>query len=131
MKGASRRSWRAGNRKFLLQLMKILLNHNISTFNEEHFQQEFGVAMGSPPVPPYANIFTARKMFNKIRSLASNSIQLLKRFLDDLFPIFNGTTKDLHIFCNEINQIRPTIKFTMNHTSLTNEPDENRCPCPH
>jgi hypothetical protein len=30
----------------------------------------------------------------------------------------------------KINQIHPTIKFTMSHTSLDHEPKEDRCDCP-
>ena len=114
---------------FLVTLMEILLKHNIFTFNEQHFRQEVGSAMGSPPVPSYANIFMARKIDDKIRTLAGSSLVLLKRFLDDLFLIFNGSSKDLHIFFDEINLIHPTIKFTMNHTSLPQETDDNRCSC--
>ena len=30
---------------------------------------------------------------------------------------------------DEINQIHPTLKFTMEHTSSENEPEEDRCDC--
>ena len=113
----------------ILKLMEILLKHNIFTFDEQHFRQEVGAAMGSPPVPSYANIFMAGKIDTKIMEASKNSIQLMKRFLDDLFIIFNGSTKELHTFFTEINQIHPTIKFTMNHTSLSYESESDRCSC--
>ena len=55
--------------------------------------------------------------------------KILKRFLDDLFQVFNGTTKQLHQIYEEINSIHPTLKFTMEHTSIENEPQEDRCAC--
>ena len=55
--------------------------------------------------------------------------KILKRFLDDLFQIYEGTTKQLHQIYDEINQLHPTLKFTMEHTSIPNEPKEDRCDC--
>jgi hypothetical protein len=59
--------------------------------------------MGTKPVPSYADIFMARSIDKKIISLAqkhgfNNKSPLIKfkRFLDDIFPIFQGTSKELH-----------------------------------
>ena len=46
-----------------------------------------------------------------------------KRFLDDLFMIFNGTTKNLNELFKELNDEHPTLKFTMQHTSPSSESD--------
>ena len=54
---------------------------------------------------------------------------MLKRFLDDIFSIFLGTTKDLHKLLEEIKKIHKSIKFTMNHTTIEGEPIESRCSC--
>ena len=37
------------------------------------------------------------------------------------------TTKQLHQFFEEINQIHPTKRFTISHTMITNEPDYDKC----
>ena len=120
----------------ILQLMEVLLNYNIFTFNEETYLQLIGAAMGSPPVPSYANIFMAGNIDPQIQNIAkkydtgnTKSIDLIKRFLDDIFLIFNGTTKDLHSFFSDLNKIHPTIKFTINHTSNPYENSEERCDC--
>ena len=55
---------------------------------------------------------------------------LLKRFLDDLFSLFFGTTKNLHKLLDKINFINPNIKFTMEHTSVDGESNEDNCDCP-
>ena len=54
----------------------------------------------------------------------------MKRFLDDIFQIFCGSTRQLHNFIEEINKIHPNIKFTMTHTTPDNEPFPSRCSCP-
>ena len=121
---------------YILQLMEIILKYNIFTFNQDHFVQEIGAAMGSPPVPSYANIFMATKIDPQIQNIAKNfkesngdALKLFKRYLDDFFFIFRGSTKNLHLFFNEVNQIHPTIKMTINHTTPQSEIEEDRCSC--
>ena len=38
-------------------------------FNSEYYRHQIGAAMGSPPVPPYANIFMAKKIDPKISEI--------------------------------------------------------------
>ena len=45
---------------FIIKLMDIILNHNIFEFHDGLWKQKVGAAMGSPPVPRYANIFMAK-----------------------------------------------------------------------
>ena len=119
--------------EFIMQLMNIILNNNIFEFHETHWKQEIGAAMGGKPIPDYANIFMA-KFDKKIRKLAEKTdiytLAFLKRFLDDFFLLFFGYSKMFHKMFDEINKIHPSIKLTMNHTSIQNEPIEDRCDCP-
>ena len=116
--------------------MEILLKHNVFTFQDEHYIQDIGAPMGSSPVPDYANIFMDRNIDREIEKLSekyntdgSTALKLLKRFLDDIFMIFCGSTKDLHRFFSEINQINPTIQLTMTHTSISDEESSEQCEC--
>ena len=54
---------------FLVRLMEIILRQNIFEFHNQLWRQEIGAAMGSPPVPLYANICMA-DIGETIRSLA-------------------------------------------------------------
>ena len=90
--------------------------------------------MGSRPAPPYANLFMARKIYKYILKLINKyyknrnmKLLLFKRFLDDLFFIFSGSTKTLHLFVEEVNRIHPNIQFTMEHTTIPNEVDPCDC----
>ena len=100
------------------------------------YRQEIGTSMGSKPAPDYSNIFMARKIDPFIKLIARKytdrnvDLKILKRFLDDIFTIFLGTTKNLHKFIEEINKIHPAIKFTMAHTSVLEEDISDRCSCP-
>ena len=51
------------------------------------------------------------------------------RFHLNAFLLFVGSTRELHQMLSQINQINPTIQLTMNHTSIENEPIEDKCDC--
>jgi hypothetical protein len=56
-------------------------------------------------------------------------IKFMKRFLDDIFLIFTGSTVNLHKFFEELNTLHPTIKFTMSHTTPRSELQAQSCEC--
>ena len=92
--------------------------------------------MGSKPAPPYANIFLARKIDKQIWDIAmklsqnsNDKLLFLKRFLDDLFLIYTGETKNLHYFLEEVNKIHPNMTFTMEHTTPQSESEKSQCKC--
>ena len=117
---------------FLKQLMKLILENNLFSFHDGIFRQEIGGAMGSPPVPPYANNYMARKIdprIEEVATLSAGELKLLKRFLDDLFLVFKGTSKELHNLFEQINQINPAIQFTMVHTENKTEAIDQKCSC--
>ena len=100
--------------------MELILKNNIFEFNEDLFKQLIGAAMGTPPAPSYANTM-AQIIYEKITETNQKSaLKLLKRFLDDIFQIFIGTSKQLHEFFVDINEIHPTLMFTMTHTKAQN-----------
>ena len=100
------------------------------------FKQLIGTAMGCRPAPDYANIFMAT-IDKQILDLALQptfqnlKIKFYKRFLDDIFIIINSTTTKLHDFLNAINNIHPSVKFTMQHTTPYNLECEDcdKCDC--
>ena len=49
--------------------------------------------------------------------------------MDDFFKIFKGTTKELHKFFEEMNEIHPNLKFTFDLTTPQQEAEEDRCDC--
>ena len=119
--------------EFIAKMMEIILKHNLFEFHSQIWRQIFGTAMGIHPAPDYANIYLNRRIDRKIKKLfqkyGQNKLSLFLRFLDDIFSIFIGTTKELHSLFNEINNIHPTLKFTLAHTAVETEEAEDRCSC--
>ena len=87
---------------FIIRMLDITLKYNIFEFDENLYKQEIGTAMWSCPAPSYANIFMARRIDEQIKHIiklySENDIQItiLKRFLDDIFTIYIGSTKNIH-----------------------------------
>ena len=124
--------------EFIVRLLELTLEYNIFEFSEQLFRQIIGAAMGSRSSPSYADIFMARRIDCQIKKLiqifetnADLTLKFFKRFLDDLFFIFTGSTQILHTFFNEVNNIHPSIKLTMTHTTLKNEQHSCECPQKH
>ena len=96
----------------VIDILSLILNKNSFTFNNEHFVQIHGTAMGSPMAPTYANIFMAileRKLLNE----APQGLIPIEwiRFIDDIFAIWTHGIEKLQIFLSYINNFHPTIKF--------------------
>ena len=121
---------------FIIRLLEIVLKYNIFEFNSELFLQLIGTAMGTRPAVSYANIFMARRIDQQILDLAeqlgagTSPILCFKRFLDDIFMIYTGSVENLHKFLEELNNLHPTIKFTMNHTMPPSPTSDNPTPPP-
>ena len=99
-------------RQSVIDILSLILNKNSFTFNNEHFLQIHGTAMGSPMAPTYANIFMAileRKLLNE----APQGLIPIEwiRFIDDIFAIWTHGIEKLQIFLSYINNFHPTIKF--------------------
>ena len=96
-------------------LERNLKNNNLS-FIDRHFVQLVGTAMGTKAAPPYANFFMDCHE-ETIREAFICAIPFWKRFIDDIFMIFLGTTKQLQSMKDFMNNLQPTIKFTFKHST--------------
>ena len=83
---------------------------------DRHFLQLVGTAMRTKSAPPCANHFRGRHK-ETIREVFIWAIAFWKRFIDDIFLIFIGTTKLLQSMKDFMNNLRPTIKFTFEHST--------------
>ena len=101
-------------------LGELVLKHNDFEFNEEFYLQMQGTAMGTKMAPAYANLFMG-KLETQLISQAPSYIHIWKRFIDDIFIIWTGSTEKFEEFMSKINQIHPIMKFThaISDTELT------------
>ena len=91
---------------------------NNFTFNNKHYLQKHGTAMGTKMAPSFANLFLAKFEHDAL----TNAPYLPRlRFLDDIFVIWTEDSDKLKVFVDYLNNLHPTIKFTCSH-SLTNIP---------
>ena len=97
-------------------LLETILKNNNLSFMDRHFLQLVGTAMGTKAAPPYANLFMGRHE-ETIRETFIWAILFWKRFIDDIFLIFIGTTKQLQSMKDFMNNLHPTIKFTFEHST--------------
>ena len=97
-------------------LLETILRHNNLSFMDRHFLQPVSTAMGPEFAAPYANLFMSHHE-ETIREAFIWAIPFWKRFIDDVFLIFIGTTKQLHSMKDFMNNLQPTIKFTFEHST--------------
>ena len=109
----------------ICKLMDLVQRYNIFEFRDKQlWKQIIGVAMGIHLAPSFANIYITRRIDNEILKLSlkygpngMSGLHIFKRFLDDIFQVFKGTTKQLHELFKEINNSHPTKK---NHNGTYN-----------
>jgi hypothetical protein len=110
--------WESPQRRdFLLWAMEFTLTKGYIYFKGMIFQQTNGAAMGSPMIPPYANIFM-HMLERKVINNHSQNILLYKRFIDDIFLIILNTPDIIQHVQNDLNNLKPFIKLTWTLPSL-------------
>ena len=105
--------------KTLTCLLEKVLRLNNFTFNDEHFIQIKGTAMGTRVAPNFAHVYMGRFEENFVyKTEWSNYVIIWVRFIDDIFLIWKGDIDSLKEFIDHLNNARPSIKFT--HEISTN-----------
>ena len=101
----------------LTQLFNFVLNYNCFNFANLFFLQVHGIAMGTKLAPNYANLFMANLESKSI--FTHNKLPVFyRRYIDDIFFVWNHDPLELDTFIDYLNTIHPTIKFTKS-TSTT------------
>ena len=100
----------------LRELMRLILEENSFKFNEKHFVQTHGIAMGTKMAVAFSVIFMADL---EKRLLAASPLKpfVWKRFIDDIFSLWSIPMEEVSIFVNFANSFHPTIKFTREMSS--------------
>ncbi|XP_065672126.1 uncharacterized protein LOC136089953 [Hydra vulgaris] len=99
-------------------LIEEILSNSTFSFGDKHYHQLTGTSMGTRVAPCYANLFMGR-LDEQITNQFPNHITFYRRFIDDIFFIFQGPIEVLDQICNYMNTIHPTIKFTFNHSATS------------
>ena len=95
----------------LEQALRLILQENSFEFNRKNYLQTHGTAMGTKMAVSFANIFMA-KVETDIFSQSVTKPLVWKRFIDDVFSLWDINREKITKFIELANKHHPTIKFT-------------------
>ena len=94
----------------LTSLMEFVLKNNNFTFNEKHYVQTQGTAMGTKMAPSYACLFMG-VLEQNILDQSPYKPDLWVRFIDDIFVLWTHGLDKWNTFCEHLNSAHKSIKF--------------------
>ncbi|KAI8495641.1 hypothetical protein Bbelb_266130 [Branchiostoma belcheri] len=102
----------------ICQLLDRILHLNNLEFNEEHYIQVQGTALGTRVAPSYANIFMGHF---EDRFVYKRTVRpwIWWRYIDDIFAVWTRSEEELKSFIQDLNQAHRTIKFTVETSKTT------------
>ena len=77
----------------------------------KQFLQTHGTAMATKLAVAFANIFMAHIEEEIIRQSKTKPREW-KRYIDDIFSLWDSTRQEIYLFIEQTNNFHPTIKFT-------------------
>ena len=95
----------------VMQLLKLVLENCVFTFQDKFFKQLHGAAMGSPCSPVVANIYMEYFENMALGPELPIPVKDWKRYVDDVFSIIPKGSRDKML--QYLNSIDPHIKFTI------------------
>ena len=96
---------------YVRDMLGVILTENSFEFNGNNYLQTHGVAMGTKTAVNFANIYMAEIETNLIQQ-SNTKPREWKRYIDDVFSLWDCNRKDVELFIKEANNFHPTIKFT-------------------
>ena len=96
---------------YLREMLRLILKENSFQFNGKHYLQTHGTAMGTKTAVSFANIFMAH-IETTILSRTVFKPTVWKRYIDDIFSLWDISKPDIEAFIEQANLHHPTIKFT-------------------
>lgn len=115
------------SKQFILDSLRVILQNNFFSFEDNIYVQKSGTAMGTKVAPSYASLvmgFLEEKLYNTIfeeYSFEAHDIQnSWIRYLDDCWIIWKVRYGDHTKFHDILNNLHPAINFTkeISDTSL-------------
>ena len=96
-------------------LLDQCLKENVFSFNDEHYRQKLGIAMGNPCAPPIAIIFLNR-LERQALERGSHKPKFLVRYIDDYAGIWTHGKDALLDSLAYMNSVHASVKFTIEHS---------------
>jgi len=106
-----RTTTQAPSNQNIIRLLTHVLYMNNFDFNDKHYLQVGGTAMGTKVAPSFANIFMADFEDTFVYNYHTQPLIWL-RYIDDIFMIWDKGSDSLQEFLSHLNSCHNTIKFT-------------------
>ena len=110
-KSLDNRATKTPDTEVLVTLMEHILTLNSFTFNNKHYLQTKGCAMGTVAAPPYAIIYMGDFEETHIYPYINDDCPFYARYIDDILFIYTGGQAKLENFFRHINSVHDSIKF--------------------
>ena len=91
---------------------------NNFAFNDEHFIQQHGIAMGTRMAPAFANLFMGEFERKALEDYVDKPFLWL-RYIDDILMVWTHGNEKLESFIAYLNSIHPNIKFTSERSTTS------------
>lgn len=100
----------------LIPLFDFICKTSVTSYNGNIFIQKTGITMGTNAAVSLANIYLGTLLDPYFKN--NPNVTLYRRYIDDLFIIWNGSTLDLNEFKTTLNSIHPKLTLTWSPTHL-------------
>jgi hypothetical protein len=100
-----------------IKLLSLVLTLNHFEFNGSFYIQKGGVAMGSKASPAFANLFMQEFEEKWVYTYQKQPLYWWS-FIDDIKMVWVHGLNSLMDFLEHLNNVHPTIKFTMEHSNI-------------
>ena len=108
-------------------MLRLATTQSCFIFNERYYQQEDGVAMGSPLVPCLANTFMSFHEENWLNNCPSEFKRVFyRRYVDDIIVLFKDRSH-FSKFQQYMNSQHKNIKFTIEEEADNSSPFLDVC----
>ena len=97
--------------RFLEKALDLIPQENSFQFCGKNYLQIHGTAMGTKMAVAFANIFMG-KVETELLSRSTFKPLVCKRYIDDIFSVWDISREELKQFIEQANNHHPTIKFT-------------------
>ena len=105
----------------ILRLAELVLSLNSFAFEDHHYQQTRGVAMGTKMGPSFACLFVGFVEEQALSHYTGTQPALFKRYIDDCLGVSVGSRDDLVSFIQHMSNFHPALRYTheISSTSLS------------
>ena len=106
--------------KYVREVLYLILTENSFQFCGSNYLQTHGTAMGTKMAVPFANIFMAG-IDKQILSQSCIKPLSWKKYIDDVFSLWNTSQNKIESFVEKANNFHSTIKFSaeVSETEIT------------